>query len=136
MPLPGTDGTDTSLTRMASRIAVLEAPTAVATATASSSVVGAVTLNAGQGIITTPNLTTSLSYSLIVTNSLISTTDIVWVGVQNGTNTATVQLSPGIVSLAAGTFSVVLNNINTAAHNGTIQVVFEIIKMVGATTID
>lgn len=136
MALPGTDGTDSSLQRMASRIGVLESVTASATASATNSTAGAVTLNAGTGIIVSPNLTTSLTYTLTVSNSLVSTTDIVWIGVQNGSNTAAVQLSTGLVTLGNGSFSVVLNNVNTQAHNGTVNIVYEIIKMVAATSVD
>ena len=130
MPIPTTLGTDYSGAQSAVRIGVNEAPQALATATASSSTVGAVTLNAGQGVITSPGLTTSLSYSLVVTNSVVSSTDIVWLSCQNGTNTASVQLSPGLVTVGNGTFSCVFNNINTAAHNGTIQFAFQIEKMI------
>ena len=136
MPLPGTTGTDYSLQSSAVRIGVLESPVATALATATNSASGSVTINAGQGIITSPNITTSLNYTLTVTNSLVTTGDIVWVGVQNGTNTASVALSPGLVTVGAGFFSVVFNNTNSTAHNGTLQFTFEIQKMVALNSQD
>ena len=136
MTIPGTTGTDKSLQQMAVMVAVQEAPTSVATATASTSTTSAVTINSGQGIITSPSLTSTTAYSLIVTNSLVSAGDIVWIGLQNGTNTAVVQASAGIVSVSTGSFSVLLNNTQTTAHNGTIQITFEIVKMLGLNVVD
>lgn len=136
MPVPTTFGTDMSGADSAVRIAVNEAPSATATATASSSTVSAVTINAGQGIITSPPLTASTVMSMIVTNSVVSSGDIVWVQTQNGTNTALVQLSTGLITVQSGTFSVVLNNTQTTAHNGTIQIAFQVCKLVSKYAVD
>lgn len=136
MPNPGTTGTDTRNQQMAARIAILESVTATALANATGSTSGNVTINAGQGVITSPNLTTSLSYTLTVTNSVVSSGDIVWIGVQAGTNTASVALSPGILTVGNGVFSAVFNNTNTTAHNGTLNFTFSIQKMVGFNVVD
>lgn len=136
MPVPTTLGTDMSGADSAVRVAVIEAPTATALAVATNSALATVTINAGQGLITTPPLTTSLAYSLVVTNSVVSSGDIVWVQPQNGTNTAAVQLSAGLITVGSGTFSAVFNNTQTTAHNGTLQIAFQVQKLVTKYAVD
>ena len=136
MPFPTTLGSSKEYQDSAVMIALSTYPTATATATASDANTSAVTINAGQGIITSPALTTSTVYSLIVTNSVVSANDIVWIGLQNGTNTATVFAACGLVTVKNGSFSVMISNINTAAHNGTIQLCFGIDKPVSKTVAD
>lgn len=139
MPVPTTLGTDMSRVDSALRVGVAEAPTASATALASSTATATLfiaTLNAGQGLINC-SVTTNLAWSLVVTNSVVSSGDIVWVQPQAGTNTQSgLQLSAGIVTVANGTFSVVMNNVNSTAHNGSTVVAFQVQKLVSKYAVD
>ncbi len=94
------------------------------TATASA---GAATLNNFSGTITSEALTTAQNaiYTLTITNSKITATDLVYASVSNGTNT---QGTPviGRVQPSAGSLVIqVINKHATAqALNGTVKVSF------------
>ena len=91
---------------------------------------GAATLNKLSGKITTEALTTAAgaSYTLTITNSLITAADIPFASVAFGTNTTgnTVisRVTPG-----AGSLTIVIRNIDAAvAFNGTLVVSFGTLK--------
>jgi len=125
MPLPGTTGAEKTFAKESLRASVFEAPVLTATAVA-----GAATLNSAQGVITSESLSTAagLLYTLTLTNSLVSTTDLGDASVSNGTNTAGVP-AVATVSPGGGVLTVVIQNIQaTAAFNGTIKIAFQVIK--------
>lgn len=97
------------------------------TATATS---GSATVNTLAGLITTESLTTAAGavYTLTVNNNKISSSDLIFVSVNNGSNTGG---SPTLttVSPANGSFVVKIQNIHaTAAFNGTLVVSFFVVK--------
>lgn len=94
---------------------------ASATATATG---GAATSNNQRVVVTSESLTTAAgsAYTLTLTNSKISASDIVMVSVANGTNTQgllhVTRVTPG-----AGSVAIVINNIHASqALNGTIVI--------------
>lgn len=89
---------------------------------------GAATLNAKSGVVTTDSITTTgqSTYSLTVTNSSITTTDILVASVGNGTNTGGL---PTVISAVpgAGIATFKIANAATTATNpftGTLVVSF------------
>lgn len=96
--------------------------------TTSTAAAGAVTLNTRAGKITTETLTTTGQsvYTLTITNSSITATDIVMASLANGTNTTGLptinQVTPG-----AGTLVIKVANCATTATNplgGTLVISF------------
>lgn len=92
---------------------------------------GAATLNMPSGVITSEALTTAAAatYTLTLTNSKIAVTDIVQVTLANGTNSAG---APCICTstVTDSTITVVVKNVHaTAALNGTLVFMFNIIKV-------
>lgn len=102
--------------------------TAKATGT---SAAGAITMNAGRGVITTESLSTAAGavYTLTLTNSRIAAADIVIAQCRvGGTNTT---VGPAVVTVTPAAGSAVINIRNThaaSALNGTIAVDFLVIK--------
>ena len=92
---------------------------------------GAATLNKASGQITTEALSTAAAaeYTLTLTNSTISATDLVLGSLQNGTNTtgapAIRTITPSNGSLAV----VVRNEHASAALNGTLKISFVTFKI-------
>lgn len=106
--------------------------TAVVNAGTSTSAAGAVTLNATAGTITTETITTTgqTVYTLTITNSSITATDLVFVSLQNGSNTTGLptvnQVTPG-----AGTLTIKVANAATTATNpfgGSLKISFLAVK--------
>lgn len=94
----------------------------------STSAAGAVTLNNKAGIITTESITTTGQsvYTLTITNSAITATDLVFASVQNGSNTTGLpsiqQVTPG-----AGTLTIKVANCATTGTNpfgGSLKITF------------
>ncbi len=107
--------------------ATFQLDTGTKTATA---VTGAATLNKASGKITTEALTTAAgaSYTLTLTNSQIAAADTVFVSLANGTNSAGLPMV-GLVTPAAGSATIVVNNIHaSAALNGTLVISFASMK--------
>lgn len=97
------------------------------TATASA---GAATLNKMCGTITSEALTTAAGadYTLTLTNTVIAATSLVFVSLDNGTNTTT-PIYVRLVTPSAGSVAIVVRNAHGAsALNGTIKVNFLVIK--------
>jgi len=100
------------------------------TKTASASA-GAATLNQPSGVITSEALTTAAAavYTLTLTNSKISATDVVLVTFGNGTNTAGAPVLTS-VKLADGSAVIKITNLHASeALNGTLTVSFAIVKV-------
>lgn len=95
-----------------------------------SATAGAATLARYAGVITSESITTAAqaNYTLTLTNSLIAAADQVYVSVNNGTNT---QGTPVVSTVAPAAGSVVItikNDHATLAFNGTIKVMFLLVK--------
>ena len=108
-------------------VSQLHVDTGTKTATATS---GAATLNKMSGIITSESLTTAAgaTYTLTLTNSNITASDIVMADVYFGSSTTGM---PGITTITPGSGSVVVivQNFHTsAALNGTIKISFVVFK--------
>jgi hypothetical protein len=87
---------------------------------------GAVTLSKTRGIITTEALTTAglAAYTLTVTNTLVTTSSIISVEAENGTNTQGTVIK-GTVTPGSGSFVVLVQNVHaTQALNGTLKLRF------------
>lgn len=96
---------------------------------AATSTAGAATINAQTGQITTEALTTATgaTYTMTLTNSLISATSKVFVSVGKGTAT-TGEPVVQFVTPAAGSAVILIRNVSAAsALNGTITVNFFVI---------
>ena len=104
------------------KLTQLDVETGTATSTA-----GAATINAQTGVITTEALTTAASatYTMTLTNAAIATTSIVLVTVGKGTATNG-KMTPTFVTPAQGSAVIILQNIDTAAVNGTIKIGFKV----------
>ena len=135
MPLATTTGTEDRFQNSELRAAVLGARTSTVSLTSSTATAGAVTLNAGFGKITSDvlSLAGATEFVLTVTNTVVTSTDLVFANLQNGTNTVTP--GPHISSATAGagvmTIRIVNENV-TAAVNGTVIVDFMVVKQQGA----
>jgi hypothetical protein len=93
-------------------------------------VAGAATLNKGSGVVTSEALTTAAgaNYTLTLTDSAITATDIPFASVSNGTNAGGL---PEIASVTpgAGTLTIVVHNGHaTAAFSGTLTIGFFTLK--------
>lgn len=94
------------------------------TATASA---GAATLNNRFGVITSEALTTAqdASYTLTITNSQISATDMVFASVANGTNSQGTTVVTKVTPAAGSLVIIVTNKHATAvALNGTLKIAY------------
>ena len=89
------------------------------------STVAAATLKNVGGLITTEALVTAagVQYSFVLTNPLITAKSLVFVTVNNGTNT-TLGLAVNEVIPGAGTCTIKIKNTNAGALNGTIVIGF------------
>lgn len=99
----------------------------VANGTATSTA-GAATINTQTGIITTEALTTAAgsTYTMTLTNSLITTSSIVLVTVGKGTATAGEPVVQ-FVTPAAGSAVILIRNVSAAtALDGTIKIGFKV----------
>lgn len=93
-------------------------------------VAGAATLNKLSGVVTSEALVTAAAalYTLTITDSAISATDLVLVTVQNGTNTTG---APDVITAtpAAGSLVIVIRNSHlSVAFNGTLKIGFVALK--------
>ena len=130
MPQPGTTGTERTFQNEAVRMKILEVQmpsTPAATA-------GAATLNQCFGQVTSESLTTAAAsvYTLTVTNSVVTTTDVAFATVCNGTNTTG---TPNIATVTpgAGILTIVVQNIHgSVAFGGTLKIGFMVVKKAGA----
>ena len=98
---------------------------------AATAVAGAATLNQSAGVITSESLVTAFGadYVLTLTNSQIAAADLVFVSVNNGTN-STEGLAVNRVTPAAGSVAIRIRNTNVAtALNGTIKISFFTVKV-------
>lgn len=105
------------------KLAILDNGTASATG-------GAATLAKYAGVITSEALTTAAgaAYTLTLTNSRITATDIVLASVQNGTNTQGVVVM-GLVTPGSSQVVITVRNEHASqAFNGTIKISFLVIK--------
>lgn len=95
----------------------------------SSAIVSAFTQNARAGKITTTALTTvaNTTFSLVMTNSVVSTTDLIFWNYTNGTNTSVQGPVLGAKLVTNGAVTFVVNTIS-AAINGTLIFDYMIIK--------
>ncbi len=88
---------------------------------------GAVTINKQSGVITTPSLSTAgaTSYTITLTNSLITAASVVLLSYMGGTNT-TLDINMSVVP-GAGTATILINNLTSAtALNGTVIIGFTV----------
>lgn len=125
----GTRGTDSTHQKDAFIVGVEMAPISSGISSGTSGA-SSLTLNAGQGIVTTPTLTVAAGsvHTLTVTNSVVTVGDIVWAQVGNGTNTLG-QPSLASINAAAGAFTAVVQNIHgSSAFAGTLNVAFQVLK--------
>lgn len=103
----------------------INADSSTATATA-----GAATLSKMAGVVTSEGLTTAAAaaYTLTLTNTVIAATDLVFVSVANGTNSAGIPVV-GRVTPGSGSCTILIENQHGAdAFNGTIKISFLVIK--------
>lgn len=127
--VPGTRGIDSTHQKDAVTVGVEMAPLTNGTSSGTT-VSSSITANGGQGVITTPTLTTAAgsTHTLTVTNNVVTAGDIVWAQVGNGTNTLG-QPSMANVTPAAGSFTAVIQNIHgSSAFSGTLTVAFAVLK--------
>lgn len=99
----------------------LDDGTLTATATA-----GAATLSKQHGVVTSEALTTAAGsdYTLTLTNTKVSTSSIVLVSLDNGTNT-TAGIYVRLVTPGSGSVVIIVRNAHaSSALNGTIKIVF------------
>ena len=93
---------------------------------------GAATLSTIRGVVTSEALVTAAgaSYTLTLTNTLVTTTSTIQVSVYSKTNTAAGSL-PQVLSVTPGSGSVVIvvKNIGTAALNGNLSIAFNILGL-------
>lgn len=92
---------------------------------------GAATLNQPSGVITSEALTTAAAatYTLTLTCANIAATDIVQCTLGNGTNTAGAPVI-NTVTPAAGSVVIVVKNVHaSAALNGTLIFMFNVVKV-------
>jgi hypothetical protein len=105
--------------------ATLEADSGTVTETG-----GAATLNKMAGVVTSEALTTAAaaSYTLTLTNTVVAATDLVFVSVQNGTNTQGIPLVSTVTPGSESVVIVINNQHATDAFNGTIKISFLVVK--------
>lgn len=128
-PIVGTRGTDSTHQKDAVVVGVEMAPLTNGTS-AGTTASSTITSNGGQGIITTPTLTTAAGsvHTLTVANNVVTAGDIVWAQVGNGTNT-TGQPNMANITPSAGQFVATIQNIHGAtAFGGTLTVAFQVLK--------
>lgn len=104
------------------KLTQLDVETGTATSTAA-----AATINAQTGVVTTEALTTAASatYTFVLTNSTIASGSIVLVSVAKGTATNG-KMVPTFVTPTTGSATIILQNIDTAAVNGTVKIGFKV----------
>ena len=105
----------------------IDAASIVVNSGTSTSAAGAVTLNTQGGVITTETLTTAsqATYTLTISNSLVAATDLVFVSIQNGTNTTGAPVVESVTP-GAGTITVKIFNATTTTSplGGSLKVSF------------
>ncbi len=86
---------------------------------------GTATLNKASGVITTEALSTAAAsdFTETLTNSVIKATDLVFVTIQNGTNTGGDPVL-GTVTPANGSLVIKVRNDGSSAFNGTLKIGF------------
>lgn len=91
------------------------------------STAGAATVNTQTGVITTEALTTAVdaSYTMTLTNSLITANSIVLPTISKGTATQG-NLVPGFVTPAAGSAVMIFTNVGSTLLNGTVKIGFKV----------
>jgi hypothetical protein len=91
---------------------------------------GAATLSKMAGVVTSEALTTAAaaSYTLTLTNTVVAATDLVFVSVQNGTNTQGIPLVSTVTPGSESVVIVINNQHATDAFNGTIKISFLVVK--------
>lgn len=99
----------------------------IVNALTSTSAAGAVTLNSLAGVITTETLTTisQALYTLVITNSFVTTTDLVFASLQNGTNTTGIPVISTVLP-GAGILTIKVANASTTTSpfGGTLKISF------------
>ena len=125
MPVGTTTGTNRGGYKQAFSVGVLE----VYMPNTATAVAGAATLNQGAGFVTSQALTTAAAaiFTLTLTNSFIGVNDMVFATVKLGTSTTGVA-AVAACSVVAGIATIVVQNIGTAAFNGTVVVGFLVVK--------
>lgn len=84
------------------------------------------TLNSRAGVITTESLTNTVqttTYTLTVTNSFVTTTDVCFASIANGTQTTGIPLLSRVTP-GAGTIAFTIGNAVTAVLSGTLKISF------------
>ena len=96
----------------------------------SSANISAVTQNVRAGKLTTTALTTlsNTTFQLVVTNSVVSTTDLIFWSISNGTNTAASNPLMGANTVVNGAVTFRANTMSGAALNGTLIFDYVIFK--------
>ena len=91
-------------------------------------VAGAVTLNKQSGTVTSEALITAAAatYTLTLTNSVVTAGSRIFVSLANGTNT-TAPIYVASVTPGAGSATIVVVNAGTVALNGTIKISFFVV---------
>ncbi len=94
------------------------------------STAGAATINNQSGVITTEALTTAAggTYTMVLTNSLVTASSIVQPIVGRGTNTAC-GLVPITVTPTAGSVTMIFQNVGLTALNGTLKIGFTVFNI-------
>lgn len=132
MPISGiTSGNEEKFQNQLLRQSVQAMPTKTANLTSSTATGGAVTLNAGAGKITSDvlSLAGATEYVLIVTNSVITTTDLLFASLENLTNSVSPGPQVANATPGAGVMTIRIVNENvTAAVNGTVRIGFFVVK--------
>ena len=124
-------GAATALGASSGKVTVFRVDAGGASAKGGVAVSGAATLNKASGQITTEALTTAAAaeYTLTITNSMVSATDLVMASVQNGTNTTGAPVLRTVTPSAGSLAIVVRNDHASAALNGTLKISFVIFKI-------
>jgi hypothetical protein len=129
MTVGTTTGTNRSGARQGMSVGVLE----VFQPNTATAVAGAATLNQGAGFVTSQALTTAAAadFTLTLTNSFVDINTMVFANVKLGTSTTGVA-AVAASSSAAGVATIVVQNIGTAAFNGTVVVGFFLVRKAAA----
>lgn len=112
----------------ASSGAVYSNSVSVGSLTLSTATSGAVTLSAKFGRITTGALSTlaNTTYALTITNTMVSTGDLIFVNLQNGSNSSAFQ--PYVTTVTSGNGVFTVNLTTSTALNGSLIFSYMLIK--------
>ena len=127
-PLTGTTGTEERTRGQELRMAVAGVPVTTVTAAATNATTGTISTASYNGFIWSAALSTpgGTFYSFNITNSYVSSDDLVLVSLAGGTQSNAV---PGVVTVGSGVMTAtVRNGSNTVAFTGSVALAYRVHK--------